>query len=367
MSAVFESDATNLVSPPSTGRQVYRRDISAQVTALISADSSGAAIGGSSTAISGDGRFIVYKSSGAPVGKASATGAAQIYVYDVFANKAALISTDANGLPANDASDTPAISGDGRTIAFASLATNLDGTVTNGVSQIYLAANPIAPPLANGFWANPDRPGVYAIEQSGNRVWFAAFSFDSNNLPTWTFASEQALTKTSFAGNLLQTAGGMPLTGGNGVPYIANLIGTTSLNLSGQTQAVLSMANASTTIQRSDFVSNGSSQGQAAGYPETGWWYAPSTGQSLFLEVQGQTLTANIASYTASGDPTWYQTSGAMPAANAYSGSLTCLYGSNLMGCSNAASLSLAFSSPLAGSLTLPGTAKPIAIQRWRF
>jgi DNA-binding beta-propeller fold protein YncE len=368
MSAVFESDATNLVQNAVTGRQVYRRDITSQVTSLVSANSTGTAIGGSNATLSGDGRFVAYKSIGTPVGKASASGAAQIYVFDAYANKTALISTDANGLPANAASDMPAISGDGRTIAFASLATNLDGTSTNGVWQIYLAANPIALPLANGFWVNPNQSGYYAIEQSGNRVWFATFGYANDNGPIWTFASESAIANNSFTGNLLQVAGGPPLSGGTGSPYIAANLGSTSLSLSGQTQALLSQANTSSTIQRNDFISGGASLGQSPGYPETGWWYAPTSGQSLFLEVQGTTLMAHLASYDASGKAVWYQITGTMTAPNAYSGTVNlCPNGAPIVGCSNAGAISLGFNSPLAGTITLPGNTKPTQIQRWRF
>jgi len=68
---VFDSGATNLVSPPTTGSQVFVRDtcmssagaISGCVpkTLLISIDNKSVAIGGSSAAISGDGHFAAFQ------------------------------------------------------------------------------------------------------------------------------------------------------------------------------------------------------------------------------------------------------------------------------------------------------------------
>jgi hypothetical protein len=362
--AAFESDATNLVAATVSGRQVYRRDISAKVTALVSATLSGKAVGGSNAGISGDGRFVVYKSA-RDVG-ASVAGSTQIYVYDAFARTTAIISTDSDGLPGNAASDAPTISADGRSIGFTSLANNLDGTATNGVSQAYIAANPLDVPLANGFWVNPNSSGqYYAVEQSGNKVWFAAFGFNTDTTPNWTFAAENALTSNSFTGSLLQTSNGPVLAGTGGPATISDNLGSTSLTVAGQTSASLTLPAGASTIQRNDFVTGGSSGGQVAGYPETGWWYAPSTNQSLFLEVQGTSLFATIPSYAPTGRPTWYQTKGDMSSASTYSGTLNASCTSPFC-TTSAGTVSLAFASTLAGTITLPG-GKPLAIQRWRF
>jgi len=68
---VFDSSATNLVSPPTTGNQVFVRDTCmssadaisgcASKTLLISVDNKGMAIGGSGAAISGDGHFAAFE------------------------------------------------------------------------------------------------------------------------------------------------------------------------------------------------------------------------------------------------------------------------------------------------------------------
>jgi hypothetical protein len=273
-----------------------------------------------------------------------------------------------NGLPGNAAADTPAISADGRTIGFVSLATNLDGTATNGVNQSYIAANKLVPPLVTGFWVNPNAPGQYwGIEQSGNKLWVAGFGYYNDTTPGWVFAAETGLTSNAFQGSLLSTANGPNLGGIGGPAAITSNLGTTGLTVAGQTSGLLSWLSSTGAIQRQDIVTGGSSAGPVAGYPETGWWFAPLTNQSFFLEVQGTTLAANIASYTSTGKAIWYQTTGAMTSAQAYSGALNACTGGAAPTCTaSAGTVSLTFSSTLTGTMTLPG-GKALAIQRWRF
>ena len=78
-------------------------------------------------------------------------------------------------------------------------------------------------------------------------------------------------------------------------------------------------------------------------------------------------MQANIASYSASGKATWYQTTGAMTSAQAYTGTLNACTGGVAPNCTTSAGpVSLTFSSTLAGTITLPG-GKALAIQRFRF
>ncbi len=366
--AVFESDAGNLVKANTGGqRQVYLANLATGKISLVSADAAGMAVGGAAPAISGDGRFVVYKSAG-PVTALPAPANAQIYVNDAFAGKTLMVSTDTSGLAGNGASDTPAISADGRTIAFSSLATNLDGSDTNSVAQVYIAANSLNAPLANGFWVNPNLPGqYYLVEQSGNKLWFALLGYGNDNSPLWSFASESGLPGGTFQGSLFQTAGGPTLAGLGGPAYSSGNLGSTDLGAGNPVAGRAVLNGALISIQRNDFVSNGTSMGQGAGYPETGWWYSAATAQSMFLDVQGTTLFSTVLSYDANGKPVWYQTSGVMTAKTAYSGSLFACTATTPPTCkANIGPIALTFTSTLAGTMTLPG-GNTVPIQRWRF
>jgi hypothetical protein len=364
--AAFESSASNLGGGLTGASQVYVRDFTVGQTKLVSKNASGTAIGGSVPCISGDGRFVVYRSTGSLTSNTAAS-AAQIYVADIFAGTAALVSTDANGLPGNDASDAPAISGDGRTIAFASLATNLDGTQTNGASQIYLAANPLKPPLANGYWVNPVVPGQFVlVEQAGDLIWLSNLAMAADTSRLWNFASMSSLVSGTYQGSLIQPSGGGILGSSNLAAITAVNLGTAGLTPISQMAANFTLAGNPQAIQRYSFVGGGASTGQAIGYPETGWWYVPANGQSLFLEAQGGNLLVSVLAYSQAGQATWYQAYGTIALDTGFSGRLTGCATATLLCQSDAGAISLAFSTPLAGTMTL-GTGPALAIRRFRF
>jgi Tol biopolymer transport system component len=132
----FVSQSTNLVAGVS-GQQVYLRDRQTGQTTLISKSSSGATSNGgvnSSPAISSDGRYVAFVSVATNLGVAG--GNQQIYLHDRVTGITSLISKDNNAVPGDGTSATPAINADGRYIAFASASTNL-GTA-GGNQQIYI-------------------------------------------------------------------------------------------------------------------------------------------------------------------------------------------------------------------------------------
>ncbi|MEO6308651.1 MAG: putative Ig domain-containing protein [Nitrospiraceae bacterium] len=134
----FVSQSGNLV-PGVSGQQVYLRDRQTDQTTLVSKSSSGITSNGlvnSSPAISEDGRFIAFLSNGTNV-VTGVTGQ-QIYLHDRVTGSTSLISKNNNvpPVPGDGNSVTPAISTDGSSIVFASVATNL-GTA-GGNQQIYV-------------------------------------------------------------------------------------------------------------------------------------------------------------------------------------------------------------------------------------
>ena len=87
--------------------------------------------------ISADGRFVAYFFQGylAPGDDFTRD---EVYLWDRTTGATALISTGADGAPANDDAGFPAMSGDGRFIAYESYATNLVPDDTNAVGDIFL-------------------------------------------------------------------------------------------------------------------------------------------------------------------------------------------------------------------------------------
>lgn len=136
----FVSNATNFVTGVS-GQQIYLRDRVAGTTTLISKNNNPTPVHGnddsSTPTISSDGRYIAFDSLATNLGTPG--GNQQIYLHDRLATAngtTSLISKDNFATAGNGASSTPSISGDGRFVAFMSVATNLVATF-NG-QQIYL-------------------------------------------------------------------------------------------------------------------------------------------------------------------------------------------------------------------------------------
>jgi Tol biopolymer transport system component len=118
-----------VIEPPDENSlaDIYLRDTLTNVTRRISRGHAGRDLDGPSydAAISGDGRQVAFVSEAANLTRDSTTRAAHIYVHDLTTGITELASRTPSGRPANGASLRPAISHDGGTVAFQSLASDL--------------------------------------------------------------------------------------------------------------------------------------------------------------------------------------------------------------------------------------------------
>ena len=92
----------------------------------------------SSPAISADGRYVAFQSSASNLVPGDTNDAGDIFVYDRETQATELISLAEDGSQANDASGEPAISADGRWVVFSSMATNLVAEDTNALLDVFL-------------------------------------------------------------------------------------------------------------------------------------------------------------------------------------------------------------------------------------
>jgi Tol biopolymer transport system component len=149
--------------------------------ALLSIDRITHEAGGSYAAVSSDGRYVVYESVGE-----RGDGAWNVYVYDRQTGTTEVASLGINGSPSENPGDytsPPAISSNGMQIAFMSQASNLVNGDTNGMPDIFVrdrarGANELVTVardggLANGPSWNP------AISADGR---FVAFQSHASNL-----------------------------------------------------------------------------------------------------------------------------------------------------------------------------------------
>lgn len=97
-----------------------------------------AALDADSPALSADGRFIVFSSLATDLVSGDTNGVADIFVRDRLTGTTERVSVAADGTQANQESRRPALSADGRYVAFYSLATNLLPGGTNGVADLFV-------------------------------------------------------------------------------------------------------------------------------------------------------------------------------------------------------------------------------------
>ena len=127
----FESSASNLVDGDTNNASdifVYDRD--SDSNQLLTVGANGDSFNAS---MSGDGRFVAFESSASNLVIGDNNGVTDIFVYD-----RELASTELLTLGGNENSVNPSISGDGRFVAFESLASTFAEGDTNGLSDIFV-------------------------------------------------------------------------------------------------------------------------------------------------------------------------------------------------------------------------------------
>lgn len=140
----FASAATNIVpGAPGPGVPlVYLRDRQTGETRLLSKTTAGqpAYLGGYSEwpSITPDGRYVAFASYASNIITNDSNQRGDIFVYDRITDTTERVSVASNGAEGDAHSTYPAISADGRYVAFRSDATNLVPSDTNGVEDIFV-------------------------------------------------------------------------------------------------------------------------------------------------------------------------------------------------------------------------------------
>lgn len=137
----FCSHATNLVAGDTNRKlDVFVRDRRNGRTERASVGARGvqANDGSCGPAISADGRFVAFSSSAANLVVGDTNVDSDIFVRDRSLGTTQRVSISSGGVQSNGTSAFPAISADGRFVAFGSDATNLVGGDTNAAEDIFL-------------------------------------------------------------------------------------------------------------------------------------------------------------------------------------------------------------------------------------
>ncbi len=142
----FESSAGNLVAGDTNRTtDVFLKDTVTGAITRVSTSATGAEATGASAgpALSADGRYVAFVSAAANLVAGDTNGVADVFVKDTRTGAIARLSTDAGGAQATAGSLGAAISGDGCYVTFASTASNLVAGDTNGMTDVFRVLNPL--------------------------------------------------------------------------------------------------------------------------------------------------------------------------------------------------------------------------------
>ena len=182
----FTSWATNLVENDTNDvGDVFVYDLQTASIERVSVSSAGAEGNGFSrgSAISADGRYVAFVSSATNLVPGDTNAVSDVFVRDRWLGTTERVSVASDGTEGNGASSSPAISADGRYVAFSSEASNLVAGDTNGQSDVFVHDRVTGQTWrvsvsSGGAEANAGSY-CYAISGDGDRILFAS---DANNL-----------------------------------------------------------------------------------------------------------------------------------------------------------------------------------------
>ncbi|MEW6743459.1 MAG: calcium-binding protein [Planctomycetota bacterium] len=138
---VFSSYATNLVPGDTNRlRDIFLRDRLTGETTRVSVSSDGQQPNGLSgnSCISADSRSVALDSYATNLVPGDTNLASDVFIHDRVTGETTRVSTDSSGNEANGPSARPSLSADGRFVAFKSLATNLVPGDTNNRMDVFL-------------------------------------------------------------------------------------------------------------------------------------------------------------------------------------------------------------------------------------
>lgn len=137
----FQSAADNLVPGDANGKyDVFVRDLAKGTIELVSRGAGGLSGNGasSSPSLSKNGRFVAFLSAASDLVPGDGNGKSDVFVADRKTGAIARVSVSTAGVEADNTSFTPVISADGRIVAFQSTASNLVAGDLNAKPDVFV-------------------------------------------------------------------------------------------------------------------------------------------------------------------------------------------------------------------------------------
>ena len=226
--AVFASSASNLVSGDTNGKtDVFIRFADGSLRRIMAHNGAQPNDSSFDPKISSDGNWVVFRSYATNMTPEGGNGFSQVYLYSIATNQLWLVSRSTAGQPGNGDSQSPSISRDGLFVAFASSASNLVSGDGNNDADIFVYSRSdgrlsrIAPRTPDGEPNDPNGPsGDPAISDDGR--WIAFGSPASNYVNGDTNGTDDIFVYDRTTGRFTRvTKGGLQLNGASYQPSIS--------------------------------------------------------------------------------------------------------------------------------------------------
>src|SRR5438445_496038 len=140
------------------------------------------------SALSADGRFVAFDSAATDLVAGDTNGVSDVFVHDRQTGTTERVSVASDGTQGNDASFYSALSADGRFVAFDSDATNLVAGDTNGTTDVFVhdrqtgTTERVSVASGGGTQGNGKSGGFFAFPALSADGRFVAFQSDAPNL-----------------------------------------------------------------------------------------------------------------------------------------------------------------------------------------
>ncbi|WP_257385958.1 Ig-like domain repeat protein [Tahibacter caeni] len=208
----FESQASNFFAGDGNDKDVFVKDLYSGALVRATTLANGAApsspeLAFATTALrsslSADGRYVAFATYRI-LAPGDTNGRVDVYVKDLASGALDLVSSNGADQPGDNHSQFPALSADGRYVAYLSTAGNLvpDFTAVATSNRVFVKdrrtrASALASATADGVAANGSCGDVPAISADGR---FVAFQCSGTNLPLLTWNGERVLVKDMISG-----------------------------------------------------------------------------------------------------------------------------------------------------------------------
>jgi Tol biopolymer transport system component len=156
--------------------------------------------------ISSDGRFVAFESSATNLVANDANNSPDVFFYDMQAGRTALLSVATNGAPGNAWSGLTAMSADGSIVAFTSGASTLVPGDSNGVSDVFVhdVGTGVTALASLGMGGAPANGPSFGISLSADGRYVAFASSASNLVPNDTNRDQDIFVLDNQTGTLVR-------------------------------------------------------------------------------------------------------------------------------------------------------------------